>query len=289
MTKPVTKLKNIKVNEGSLVDVGANQEADVVLFKRDNDELDSLQDGIEAISKIGRPINGKRLSKLQDLLGKFQQFMDEVLPRTVKKEVRMELTEKLDAIEDEDVKKHLQELQDKADGNDELTTQVETLTKQVEDLTKEEEPEEDITKGASPELIKEFEELKKDASEAKELAKEEKEIRKSKEYTSEADKFEKIGSSEVLAKVLRLADESDDDKLGDDFRTLVTAVDKRIEVTDEIGKSQTLDDNSPTAKLEVLAKARAEKDGITKEQAYTKVTQTPEGNELWEQAQKEVN
>ena len=286
MTKPVTKLKNIKVNEGSLVDVGANQEADVVLFKRDNDELDSLQDGIEAISKIGRPINGKRLSKLQDLLGKFQQFMDEVLPRTVKKEVRMELTEKLDAIEDEDVKKHLQELQDKADGNDELTTQVETLTKQVEDLTKEEEPEEDITKGASPELIKEFEELKKDASEAKELAKEEKEIRKSKEYTSEADKFEKIGSSEVLAKVLRLADEND---IGEDFRTLVTAVDKRIEVTDEIGKSQTLDDNSPTAKLEVLAKARAEKDGITKEQAYTKVTQTPEGNELWEQAQKEVN
>ena len=286
MTKPVTKLKNIKVNEGSLVDVGANQEADVVLFKRDNDELDSLQDGIEAISKIGRPINGKRLSKLQDLLGKFQQFMDEVLPRTVKKEVRMELTEKLDAIEDEDVKKHLQELQDKANGNDELTTQVETLTKQVEDLTKEEEPEEDITKGASPELIKEFEELKKDASEAKELAKEEKEIRKSKEYTSEADKFEKIGSSEVLAKVLRLADEND---IGEDFRTLVTAVDKRIEVTDEIGKSQTLDDNSPTAKLEVLAKARAEKDGITKEQAYTKVTQTPEGNELWEQAQKEVN
>ena len=199
----------------------------------------------------------------------------------------MDLKEKLDGL-DEDVKKHLTELQEKADGNEELTTQVETLTKQVEELTKEEEPEkEDITKGASPELIAKMDELEKKANEADELSKSLKEESEIKKYADEADNFKNVGDSEVIAKLIRLGDENDIEGVREMFKTSS----ERINVTEEFGKSQTLDDSSATFKLDSLAKKYASENNITEAKALNKVLDTKEGQDLWKQAneEKEVN
>jgi len=281
------KIVDLDIDKVASVDRAANQRKFLIIKRNDNEEeeIDSLIDGIETVSKIGRKISGKRMTKLMDLLGKFQQFMDEVNPRKqVTKEERMDLNEKLDAIEDEDVKKHFTELQEKADGNDELVTKNQTLQDEIDELKKSEEPpKEDITKGASDELIAKFDELKKEANEATELSKQLKEDSEIKKYDDEAKEFKNLGNGEVIAKVLRQEIEG--------VRELFKAANERISVTDEIGKSQSLDDSSATFKLDTMAKKYATDNNITPEKALNKVLETPEGQELWQSAndEKEVN
>lgn len=73
-----TKLKNLKITEGSLVDKGANEEAEVVLFKRDEvlngkNKFEIKQDGI--IEKIKQTF--KKFFDNGDEARNFNQVLDE--------------------------------------------------------------------------------------------------------------------------------------------------------------------------------------------------------------------
>ena len=283
------KLKNLVIKEGSLVDNAANQLSDIVFFKRDDGgEEEQVIDGLEksvddSIEKIGRKISSKRMNRLTGIFEKLKDFLLEAegSQNKVQKEDVMEVKEML---ENEDVVKHFEAIQATAleevtKSKDELQETVDTLTAKVEDIDKKDKKV-DIWKGVDPAVKTEFEAMKKKADESEEIAKQEREIRIAKDYSIEAETFDKVGSKELIAKMLRTADNEGEDGAKELREMLKSSQAKAETITKEIGEDGSDTEDNTEAKLDALAKSYQKEHGGTIEAAHAEVLETPEGIEL---------
>lgn len=78
-----TRLKQLKIDRVDLVDRGANQDAMVVLFKRETPPGDDLSPLLTTfVDKAGRVIAGARLERLKQAVQVLQRICDEAEPST---------------------------------------------------------------------------------------------------------------------------------------------------------------------------------------------------------------
>jgi hypothetical protein len=363
-----TKLKNLKINEGSLVDKGANQEAEVVLFKRDKEEggelglLDKVKERIKkffpdeavgvsdvldekeihqelfeiddalrisvnsileddtldnkraaiaetlsqylqelvdsGIVKIGRKVSGGRMSVLKEVMSAMGKAIEslgvmlEEVEGIEKGSDSMPISEEVLKTLPEDVQVEIAALQKDADEMQHLVTKNEELTKKVTELEKPDETEDEILKGASPEVIEKFEAMQKQVDAANEIAKAEQEARITKEYEDKAGELSLVGSKEEVARMLRSADEVSEEHGKSVYETL-KANHKRIEQSDllkETGSGGTDDSAGAYAKIEAGGMEIAKSENISKEQGIAKFMKTEEGAKLYEEhTNSEVN
>jgi len=292
--KKKTRLTNLKVTEGSLVDKGANQEAEVVLFKRE---------GI--LEKVGRKISGGRMKVLKELMAAFEDVTQKLgtmfadIETGTQKGAHMPIDEKvLNDLPDE-VKQHIEDLEKSKTESDEKFSAKETeleesvtkgkeLEVKVEELEKSEKTDEDkkkeILKGASDEVIAKMDELQKQVDSANEIAKAEKEARITKEYEDKAkDLPNVVGSVEEIAKQLRVADEGG---IGEQVHKQLKAMNEQAKtILKESGSAGTGGvGGDADAKIEAGGAVIAKAENISKEQGVAKFMETDEGKALYSQA-----
>ena len=278
-----TKLRNMEVTEGSLVGRGANQEADLILFKSADSEDESEDD----VEKAGRKISGKRLavlnrfkewfnaSPIQDL----ENMMDEATTETQKGDLMADDTTKTD-----------EPVEDAVD--------VEALQKRIDELEEEntslkaepEDSEEDVLKNAPEEIQKAMTELQERVEKSEQETADLKEQAAEESFAKKASPLSKLGESGEVASVLRKAYDVSDEH-GETVEKMLTDANTRLVQSDlfkELGNDGIAVGDSET-ELDKLAKARADKDGISFEKAYGLVLDTPEGAALYETHSSEVN
>jgi len=309
-----TKLKNLKITEGSLVDKGANQEAEVVLFKREEDidqnihseRIDWTKEG--ALEKVGRKISGGRMKVLKELMATFDSLTQKLGAmftdiEGTQKGANMPIKE--DVLNDlpDEVKQHIADLEKSKTENEtkfseketeleESVTKADELATKVEELEKsgktdEERKKEEILKGASDEVIEKVADLEKKVEAAEEATNIEKEARITKEYEVKAESLTHIpGSKEEIAKQIRVAHESSPEegaKLEETFKALNEQVEKSG-LFKEAGTEGSDAGGDADAKIEAGGLAIAKAENISKEQGIAKFMATDEGRELYSQA-----
>ena len=264
-----------------------------------------LQELVDSgIVKIGRKVSGGRMAILKELMtamGKAMESLNVMLDEVegIEKEGSdlMPISEEVLKGLPEDVQTQIAELEKNASKAEDLLTKNTELETKITELTKEEEPKEDILKGASPEVLEKFEAMQKQVDESKEkvneaneIAKAEKETRITKQYVDEASDLSHVGNTDTIAKMLRSADEIGEDE-GKQMRETLKSAEKRITESDllkEVG-SDAAGEDSAMGRLQAMADELVQKGDITPEQAFTNVLNTPKGKELYKQHTEGVN
>lgn len=297
-----TKLKNLKITEGSLVDKGANEDAEVVLFKREEPVEDTKKQTV--LDKLGRKISGGRMKVLKELMAAFEDVTQKLGTmfadiEGTQKGANMPITEEvLNDLPDE-AKQHIDDLEkaktesetkfsDKETELADSVTKVEELTAKVSELEKDE-PEDEVLKGASKEVIAKMDELKKEVAEAKEIAKAEKEARITKEFNDKAKELPHVVGD--VSKMLRSAYDVSDEN-GKALEETFKATNEQIEkgsLFDEIGSPGTGDGGDAESKIDAGGIAIAKSENISKEQGIAKFMETDDGKALYAQSQRVVN
>lgn len=264
-----SKLRNLEITEGSLVDKGANQHAAVMLFKNHSDS--ERGEHMDDIDKAGKTLSAKNKSKLR-------QAMDTIMG-VIGTEDKTTETQKGDSMSEnvEDMQKRIDELQPEADKVEGLVAQVEELNKKLEDLNKVEDEPEDVLKGASEEVQKAMKLMEDRVAKAESDAKDANEAVLTKRFADMATELK--GESDKNADMLRKAHDAD---FGDELHEMLKALSAQIDestLTDEVGSSSETE-NDADQKLETLAKAHADKHDTTYEQGVAAVLRTPEGRKI---------
>jgi len=297
-----TKLKGLKIDEGSLVDKGANQLADIVLFKRDNTDVkerlfdmvkslfsksdiqdtdSELADTFDELAKAGRKISGNRMTAIQEmktLMDKASAMMQSMMDEIDDTKGSDTMTDDMKKGLSEDVIKHIEELEAKV-------AKVDTLEAE---LAKKDEPI-DVLKGASEEVKKMVEDLQKKVTENEEIAKVEREARITKEFEAKGSEFPHLGEAGEIGSMLRKAyDISDDEgkKLEETLKAANAKIDANDRLTKEIGKAGG-SVSEPFAKIESAIAEIVAKNSVTKEQAMTDFLNTDVGKKLYEEFEAE--
>lgn len=315
-----TKLRNLKIDEGSLVDKGANQEAHIVLFKRDGTEkidgpdIDDIAGEVEAVTagiadfleKAGRKISGSRMSMMKEMKsmmdkasGLMQSMMDEASGEPTAKAASCEECKdqnttacKKCASNKDKVKKGSDSMpiSDEVRKNldDNVQSYLAELEGKVATLEKADKEPEDIWKGVDLTIKKRFEEMEDRTNKAEEIAKAEREKRIAKEYEDKAKEYPLMGSVDDVAKMLRSAydiSEESGKQLEETFKAANEKLTANDVLTKELGKSA--GDSDVEGKLDALAKKLSIDEGISYEKAYTKVLDTSEGRALYKELNSE--
>jgi len=270
-------LKNIKLDEISLVDRGANQHAAITLFKR-GDNMDDMDDAMKA---------------------KMKEYMDKGYSEKEAKAMCMretkkgghdmdpqELAEKLEALEGQ-----VADLTKRAEGAE---AELDALQKAADEAGFDVE-EGKLTKRADPEYVEiEGERFEKSAIPAtvlKALEAKEAELAKAKAEQEEVA-LAKRGASELpnlagsdLAKGKLLAVVAEDEDVLKALKAADAAMKKQME---EIGVNPMNDEASATFRLNKMATDYAETHKVPFETAYAEVTKNGEGKSLMDEARAEA-
>lgn len=310
-----TRLDDSEMKELSGVDHAANLvEGWIVRKRRDNGDetLDArvaevlkavvaeLED--EHVEKAGRKISGDRLTRMKaayESLGKVisEAGDDEPEPKedklTKKADTEQVDLEKLDPV----VKEFIEGIQKSVD---ELTARAEKAEEDLEAAKAEvakaaklgddegNEGSEDILKALPEPVRKRFEELEKRAEDAETIAKSEREVREIAEWITKA-KTLGLGEADKLGPALRSLAAADAEAVKVVEETLVAASEqiKKGRLFSVVGSDANEGGSDAVAKLESLAKARAEKESVTYAKAYDDVLQTAEGSALYAESRRE--
>lgn len=277
MTSKKFELKNLKLEEISIVDSPANKGSKVVLFKHDQQFVDTRQ---KPTGNLGKTRSKKNDGGLH---------MD---PK--------ELAKRLEALE-----KANKELDDKvAAGNlviksfNEAVKTAGLVMKSSEDgkisIEKGKAKEEDetvmfngekILKSAIPApVLKMLEEQGKELSEIKKSG----ETLKL-EKRAEAELSNLAGNTASKVALLKAVDGIEDDaERAEVLKSLKAADVATSDLFKSVGNAQ-IDESTPTFKLEKLAKDYATKNDVTFEQGYAEVTKSGDGRELYAASRAEAN
>jgi len=276
------RLKGIKLDEISLVDVPANSESKIALYKRKGDGVKE-EDMTEAQK------------------AKMKEFMDKGYSREMAKEMCMgkgemkkggdmdpqELAEKLEALEGQ-----VADLTKRAEAAEKVKANLEKAADEagfdVEDGK--------LTKRADPEYVEiEGEKFEKSAVPAtilKALEAKEAELAKAKAEREAVD-LAKRGSEELpnlsgtdIAKGKLLKSVGDDEDMLKALKAADAALKKQME---EIGSNPINDEASATFRLNKMANDYANEHKVAFETAYAEVTKAGEGAELMREARSEAN
>ena len=267
-------LTDISLEELSVVDKPANEMAKVAIFKREEDDMADVEKMTDdEMKKMG--MTPDQMKKMRDMLDKGMSRDDAMKKMGLKK---------ADETDVEKVKAEKDELQKNLD---EMKTFVEGVKKALNDngfdvkddgtVQKRQEPEyvnvggEKIEKGSVPEsVLKRIEELEK---------------------REEQDRFEKManetlpnmkGTPEVRARIIKNFHEDAE------IMEILRAADALFkDQFSEFGKSTAdADSSDPSDKLNNLAKAHAEANGVSHYVAYDEVLKTEEGRNLYNEIRK---
>jgi len=274
-------LKNIKLDEISLVDRGANQHAAITLFKR------------------GEPMNDDEMSEAQK--AKMKEYMDKGYSK--EDAVKMCMGEKTEK------GGHNMDPQELADKLEALEGQVNDLTKRAEaaeaakaELEKAADEagfdieEGKLAKRADPEYVEiegeRFEKAAVPAAILKALKTKEAELAKAKAEQEEVT-LAKRGAEELpnlagtnIAKGKLLAAVGGDEEVLKALKAADAALKKQME---EIGVNPMQDEASATFRLNKMATDYAKENNVTFEIGFSEVTKSAEGRELIAAARAEAN
>jgi len=262
-----TNLRNLQIDEGSLVDKGANQHAEIKLFKNHSDS--EGREHMDDIDKAGAKLSTK--SK-----GIIRQTIDALRGIDGLEDLEITETKKGDSMsENEDMQKRIDELQIEADKVNELTKNVEDLTKQLADN----EPE-DVLKGASDEVIEKMVDMQKQLDEAKADASSANEAVLAKRYEDMASELENLGEVAKTADMIRKAHDAG---FGDELVEALTSASAIVKangtIMTELGSDADTDGNADS-KLDKLAKKYQEDNSVTYEAAVLAVVKSDEGRKI---------
>lgn len=262
-----TLLKNLELEELSLVDKPANPLAMAPLYKRDNSEEEPMTEHVEKMSEEQQAEMDKMS---EDMKKKMKMYMDKGMGY-----------DKAKAMCNEDMKKSLEEELDK------LKAENEALRKSLLDegykITAE-----GVEKKAPEEFIEvEGEQINKADIPAPILKRlEEAEIEKAEAAISKRCQEQMPNISEDHARVLLKAHDDLAEEEAKKFAEFMQALDNLFdEMTDEVGKSAAEGDmEDPNDKLNALAKAYASEHDTTFAKAYAAVVKTDAGKALIKKA-----
>jgi len=290
------KLVDLEIDKVAGVDAAANKRTWLIVKRHDEDKENNGEGGEnmpkENIDKAGKKISSASMDKLKAAMSAIKALMgmpDDMPKGEIEKGGQMAITEEVIKGLPEEVQKHLEDLEGKVADIEDLqkkADKVDELEAKVEKLGKKEDKEEEVLKGASPEILKKFEDLEKKAADAEELAKSEKELRISKQYNDEAKELDKLGDVGKVAKMLRSADEQGEE-FGKQLRETLKSAQSQIDLTKELGRSGSDNETDAESKLEAKADEIAKRDNISKEQAMDALLDTKEGQEIYAQHKEE--
>ncbi len=284
MEKGKGKLKALMVDRVDLVDAGANPDAHITLFKRDDVEKKTL---LEAMAEPRR--------KLYNLFDAFNSaFYETLWDETSYEDIETSAVQFVTATREiinsmndvqkggskrmkmEDVLKNMPEEEQQVikDTLDALRAKILELEKATP--APEPDPEEEINKAELPEAVrKQLESYEKRLAVAESVAKAEREQRLTAEFAKRAESYAAVGDVEVIAKALRAAFDTSDEH-GEAVETLLKTAAERINVTVELGS--TVDEpvtGGALDALEKLAKKIHEAEpALTPEMAFSKAVES---------------
>lgn len=293
-----TKLKNLLIDRVDLVDKGANPEARIVLFKRDDSAGES--GGVAAESSKERNL----LKSAWELIAKHLGFSDEknsigeyVVDIDVRPRINGADITKSDEGGDVKMPEHTANLDELLNGVDEKIREavkaalakrdeeLEALRKRVDELSKKgEDKSDDINKADLPEPVrKRLEDLEKRAKEAEEIAKAEREARIKAEIRKRAENYANVAKADDIADVIYKA-QSVSAEFAEKLEAILKAANERIEkgaLFKELGTSASASDD-PVAEFAQLVQKRMEADKIPYYEAARKVAaERPDLAKAW--------
>tara|TARA_Y100000310_G_scaffold120296_1_gene119032 strand:- start:2344 stop:3189 length:846 start_codon:yes stop_codon:yes gene_type:complete len=260
-------LTNMTFDEVSLVDVGAHQGANVVLYKRHEEENGSSPLSSE---NEGDTLTSERKESMAERVNK--STVDEAVKEVEEVD---ETSDTDDSGLDDRIREIVNSMIDEAYKESETNDAIEASS----DDTEEEEPEvEKIMKMADPEVQTLVKSLRAEAEEAKTIAKAERDARLNREFISKAESEmpDLPGSTEDTAELLKRAYNVDvefGEALEDVFKASSQAIGES-DIFKEYG-SDAEADTEAMGKVEGIAKALREADpDLTDEQAFSKALDT---------------
>jgi len=258
-----TLLKNLKLDELSIVTRGANQYAKAPIFKADTSEGEPMEDEIEKMTDDQKA----EMEKMSgDMKSKMKMYMDKGMSY-----------DKAKAMCNEDMKKSLEEEVTKLKADNETLRK--SLLEEGYKITAE-----GIEKKAPEEFIEvEGEQINKADIPAPILKRlEEAEVEKAEAAITKRCKETLPNLEEANARVLLKAHDEMAQEEAKKFAKFMQALDNIFdEMTEEVGKSATQGDmEDPNDKLDALAKAYASEHETTFAKAYAAVVKTDEGKAL---------
>lgn len=284
-----TKLKNLLIDRVDLVDKGANPEARILLFKRDDSAGE--YSGVAAESSKERNL----LKSAWELIAKHLGFSDEkksvgefVVDIDVRPEIDGAGITKSDEGGDVKMPEQTANLDELLNGVDEKIREavkaalakrdeeLETLRQRVDELSKKDEDKsDDINKADLPEPVrKRLEVLEKRAKEAEEIAKAEREARIKAEIRKRAENYVNVAKADDIADVIYKA-QSVSAEFAEKLEAILKAANERIEkgaLFKELGTSASASDD-PVAEFAQLVQKRMEADKIPYYEAARKVAE----------------
>src|SRR5690606_12512591 len=293
-----TKLKNLLIDRVDLVDKGANPEARIVLFKRDDSAGES--GGVATESSKERNL----LKSAWELIAKHLGFSDEkksigeyVVDIDVRPKINGADITKSDEGGDVKMPEQTANLDELLKGVDEKIREavkaalakrdeeLEALRRRVDELSKKgEDKSDDINKADLPEPVrKRLEDLEKRAKEAEEIAKAEREARIKAEIRKRAENYANVAKADDIADVIYKA-QSVSAEFAEKLEAILKAANERIEkgaLFKELGTSASASDD-PVAEFAQLVQKRMEADKITYYEAARKVApERPDLAKAW--------
>jgi len=262
-----TLLKNLKLDELSIVTRGANQYAKAPIFKADTSEGEPMEDEIEKMTEDQKA----EMEKMSgDMKSKMKMYMDKGMGY-----------DKAKAMCNEDMKKSLEEEVAKLKADNEALRK--SVLEEGYKITAE-----GIEKKAPEEFIEvEGEQINKADIPAPILKKlEEAEIEKAENAIQKRCKETLPNISEDHARVLLKAHDEMAEEEAKKFAEFMQALDNLFdEMTEEVGKSAAQGDmEDPNEKLNALAKAYEAEHNTTFAKAYAAIVKTDEGKALVKKA-----
>lgn len=262
-----TLLKNLKLDELSIVTRGANQYAKAPIFKADTSEGEPMEDEIEKMTEDQKA----EMEKMSgDMKSKMKMYMDKGMGY-----------DKAKAMCNEDMKKSLEEEVAKLKADNEALRK--SLLDEGYKITAE-----GVQKKAPEEFIEvEGEQINKADIPAPILKKlEEAEIEKAENAIQKRCKETLPNISEDHARVLLKAHDDLAEEEAKKFAEFMQALDNLFdEMTEEVGKSAAQGDmEDPNEKLNALAKAYEAEHNTTFAKAYAAIVKTDEGKALVKKA-----
>lgn len=262
-----TLLKNLELEELSLVDKPANPLAMAPLYKRDNSEEDHMTENVEKMSDDQKA----EMDKMSDAMkSKMKMYMDKGMSY-----------DKAKAMCNEDMKKSLEEEVDKLKADNEALRK--SLLDEGYKITAE-----GVEKKMPEEFIEvEGEQINKADIPAPILKRlEEAEIEKAEAAISKRCKETLPNLDEANARALLKAHDEMAEEEAKKFAEFMQALDNLFDdMTEEVGKSAAQGDmEDPNEKLNALAKAYEAEHNTTFAKAYAAIVKTDEGKALIKKA-----
>lgn len=242
---PKTRIFVKQIRSIGFVDRGANSGADVIMFKRSGDAVDTNAE------KVGRKMAGARLAQLKDALTKLTALLGELEDSA---EEDSDMSDKKDEKQPTDAEK-LEAAEKRAA---ELEAKAAALEAQVAELSAKRAEPEDVWKGVSAEVRKRIEDAEKRAQDAELAAKAERDARELSEETAKIRTELPALSvkAEEFAVVLKHAREKLDFADACELGRVLKATNEQLKQSKLFGEvGRTANDNGESASAKIEAKA----------------------------------